>query len=167
MKTLLYRLFVLCILLSAAYTSECSMVAYAAAPQTTAQKQKAAAQAKKKKEADKKKAQKQKEQAKKKKAQQKAAAEKQEERAKQQERAAKALAEKQEAEEQQKQAWLQQQEELKNPKTEVISLFNLSAKVGYAGVMDKMSSNYANINQPSELDNNYMYHSLKGGLVQV
>lgn len=163
MKTLLYRLFVLCILLSAAYTSECSMVAYAAAPQTTAQKQKAAAQAKKKKEADKKKAQKQKEQAKKKKAQQKAAAEKQEERAKQQERAAKALAEKQEAEEQQKQAWLQQQEELKNPKTEVISLFNLSAKVGYAGVMDKMSSNYANINQPSELDNNYMYHSLKGG----
>ena len=163
MKTLLYRLFVLCILLSAAYTSECSMVAYAATPQTTAQKQKAAAQAKKKKEADKKKAQKQKEQAKKKKAQQKAAAEKQEERAKQQERAAKALAEKQEAEEQQKQAWLQQQEELSNPKTEVISLFNLSAKVGYAGVMDKMSSNYANINQPSELDNNYMYHSLKGG----
>ncbi len=163
MKTLLYRLLVLCILLGTAYSSECSMSAYAATPQTTAQKQKAAAQAKKKKEADKKKAQKQKEQIKKKKAQQKAAAEKQEERAKQQERAAKALAEKQEAEEQQKQAWLQQQAELANPKTEVISLFNLSAKVGYAGIMDKTTANYAAVNDELGLKNGYTYQSLKGG----
>ena len=162
MKTLLYRLLVLTLLLGSVYTPDFS-AAYAATPQTAAQKQKAAAQAKKKKEAEKKKAQKQKEQAKKKKAQQKAAEEKQEAREKQQAQAAKALAEKQEAEEAQKQAWLKQQAELANPKTEVISLFNLSAKVGYAGIMDNMATNYANVNRPSELDNDYMYHSLKGG----
>ena len=170
MKTLLYRLFVLAILLSPVYTSDHSaMCAEAATPQTAAQKQKAAAQAKKKKEADKKRAQKKKEQVKKQKAQQKAAAEKQEARAKQQEKAAKAQAQKQaqkqEEEEELKQAWLRQQAELNSstPKKEVVSLINIGAKFGYAGIMDKMTNNYANISRPNELDNDYAYHSLKGG----
>lgn len=170
MKTLLYRLFALIVLLSPVYISDQSaMRAEAATPQTAAQRQKAAAQAKKKKEADKRKAQKQKEQAKKQKAQQKAAAEKQEARAKQQEQTAKAQAErqaqKQAEEEAQKQAWLRQQKALNDPtpKKEIISLINIGAKAGYAGIMDKMTENYANISRPNELGNDYAYHSLKGG----
>lgn len=170
MKTLLYRLFVLVVLLTPVYTPDYSaMRMQAATPQTAAQKQKAAAQVKKKKEADKKKAQKQKEQAKKQKAQQKAAAAKQEARAKQQEQTAKAQAQrqaqKQADEEAQKQAWLRQQEALNDPtpRKEVVSLINIGAKAGYAGIMDRMANNYANISSPNELGNDYVYHSLKGG----
>lgn len=166
MKTLLYRLFALTILLSSVCTFDNSAsYIQAATPQTAAQKQKAAAQAKKKKEAEKKKEQKQREQAKKKKAQQKAAAEKQEARAKQQEKAAKALAEKQEQEEEQKQAWLRQQEELNSstPKKEVVSYVNIGGKIGYAGIMDKMNENYANVNRPYQLNSENMHQSLIGG----
>lgn len=76
-----------------------------------------------------------------------------------------AAAEKQAQEEAQKQAWLKQQAELANPtpKTEVVSLFNIGAKVGYAAMMDKMSSNLSNVSRPGQLDSKYAYQSLTGG----
>ena len=76
-----------------------------------------------------------------------------------------AAAEKQAQEEAQKQAWLKQQAELADPtpKTEVVSLFNIGAKVGYAAMMDKMSSNLSNVSRPGQLDSKYAYQSLTGG----
>lgn len=76
-----------------------------------------------------------------------------------------AAAEKQAQEEAQKQAWLKQQAELADPtpKTEVVSLFNIGAKVGYAAMMDKMSSNLSNVSRPGQLDSKYVYQSLTGG----
>lgn len=76
-----------------------------------------------------------------------------------------AAAEKQAQEEAQKQAWLKQQAELADPtpKTEVVSLFNIGAKVGYAAMMDKMSSNLSNVSRPGQLDSKYAYQSLSGG----
>lgn len=162
----------------------------AAQDKQKAAKQKAAE--KKKKEQEKAKAQKQKEQAKKKAAaqkandkkqaeRQKAQAERQKEadkqaaqrakeqlaRQKEQERqqAAKeeAAAEKQAQEEAQKQAWLKQQAEAGIEKTEVVSLFNIGAKVGYAAMMDKMSSNLSNVSRPGQLESEYAYQSLTGG----
>lgn len=74
-------------------------------------------------------------------------------------------AEKQAQEEAQKQAWLKQQAELADPtpRTEVVSLFNIGAKVGYAAMMDKMSSNLSNVSRPGQLDSKYAYQSLTGG----
>lgn len=76
-----------------------------------------------------------------------------------------ATAEKQAQEEAQKQAWLKQQAELADPtpRTEVVSLFNIGAKVGYAAMMDKMSSNLSNVSRPGQLDSKYAYQSLTGG----
>lgn len=76
-----------------------------------------------------------------------------------------AAAEKQAQEEAQKQAWLKQQAELADPtpRTEVVSLFNIGAKVGYAAMMDKMSSNLSNVSRPGQLDSKYAYQSLTGG----
>ena len=76
-----------------------------------------------------------------------------------------AAAEKQAQEEAQKQAWLKQQAGLADPtpKTEVVSLFNIGAKVGYAAMMDKMSSNLSNVSRPGQLDSKYAYQSLTGG----
>lgn len=76
-----------------------------------------------------------------------------------------AAAEKQAQEEAQKQAWLKQQAELADPtpKTEVVSLFNIGAKVGYAAMMDKMSRNLSNVSRPGQLDSKYAYQSLTGG----
>lgn len=76
-----------------------------------------------------------------------------------------AAAEKQAQEEAQKQAWLKQQAELADPtpRTEVVSLFNIGAKVGYAAMMDKMSRNLSNVSRPGQLDSKYAYQSLTGG----
>lgn len=155
-----------------------------------AAKQKAAE--KKKKEQEKAKAQKQKEQAKKKAAAQKANDKKQAERQKaqaerqkeadkqaaqrakeqlarqkeqerQQTAKEEAAAEKQAQEEAQKQAWLKQQAEADIEKTEVVSLFNIGAKVGYAAIMDKMTGNLSNVSRPGQLESEYAYQSLTGG----
>ena len=139
------------------------------AKETTAQdRQKAAKQKaveKKKKEQAKAKAQKQKEQAKKKAAAQKAQAEREKENARRLEAQAKASANKQAQEEAQKQAWLRQQAELEHPTphTEAVSLFNISARAGYAAMMDKMGSNRSNVSRPGQLGSEYAYQSLTGG----
>ncbi|MGM9836877.1 MAG: OmpA family protein [Paludibacteraceae bacterium] len=79
--------------------------------------------------------------------------------------AAEAQAEKAAQEEAQKQAWLRQQAELNDPtpKKEVVSLINLSGRVGYAAMMDKMGANYGNVNRPGQLGSEYAYQSLIGG----
>ena len=112
------------------------------------------AQAERQKEADKQAAQRAKEQLARQKEAERLQADKEE-----------AAAEKQAQEEAQKQAWLKQQAELADPtpKTEVVSLFNIGAKVGYAAMMDKMSSNLSNVSRPGQLDSKYAYQSLTGG----
>lgn len=163
-----------------------------AAKETAAQQKKKAEDAKKKKEQEAAKAKKQKEQEKKKAAAARENAKKQAQRekdqAQRQKEQAKVQAEREKAEAQrrkedeqrqaqitaaeaqraqqeeaQKQAWLREQEELANPKTEVVSLFNISGKVGYAAMMDNMGANYANVNRPGQLGSTYPYQSLAGG----
>ncbi|MGM9831699.1 MAG: OmpA family protein [Paludibacteraceae bacterium] len=163
-----------------------------AAKETAAQQKKKAEAAKKKKEQEAAKAKKQKEQEKKKAAaarenakkqaqREKDQAQRQKEQAKVQAQREKAEAQRRKEDEQrqaqitaaeaqraqqeeaQKQAWLREQEELANPKTEVVSLFNISGKVGYAAMMDNMAANYANVNRPGQLGSTYPYQSLVGG----
>ncbi len=163
-----------------------------AAKETAAQQKKKAEAAKKKKEQEAAKAKKQKEQEKKKAAAARENAKKQAQRekdqAQRQKEQAKVQAEREKAEAQrrkedeqrqaqitaaeaqraqqeeaQKQAWLREQEELANPKTEVVSLFNISGKVGYAAMMDNMGANFANVNRPGQLGSTYPYQSLVGG----
>ena len=112
------------------------------------------AQAERQKEADKQAAQRAKEQLARQKEQERLQAAKEE-----------AAAEKQAQEEAQKQAWLKQQAELADPtpRTEVVSLFNIGAKVGYAAMMDKMSSNLSSVSRPGQLESEYVYQSLTGG----
>ena len=163
-----------------------------AAKETAAQQKKKAEAAKKKKEQEAAKAKKQKEQEKKKAAAARENAKKQAQRekdqAQRQKEQAKVQAEREKAEAQrrkedeqrqaqitaaeaqraqqeeaQKQAWLREQEELANPKTEVVSLFNISGKLGYAAMMDNMGANFANVNRPGQLGSTYPYQSLVGG----
>ncbi len=93
----------------------------------------------------------------------KAAAEREKETARKQAAQEKAAQEKAEQEQKQKEAYFKQQAELANPKTEVISLINLSGKVGYAAMMDKMTTNYSNVRHLGQLDSDYPYQSLTGG----
>ncbi len=93
----------------------------------------------------------------------KAAAEREREAASKQEAQQKAAQAKAQQEQEQKEAYFKQQAELANPKTEVISLINLSGKVGYAAMMDKMTDNLSNVNRPGQLSSTYPYQSLTGG----
>lgn len=93
----------------------------------------------------------------------KATAEREREAARKQEAQQKAAQAKAQQEQEQKEAYFKQQAELANPKTEVISLINLSGKVGYAAMMDKMTNNLSNVNRPGQLESTYPYQSLTGG----
>ncbi len=93
----------------------------------------------------------------------KAAAEREREAARKQEAQQKAAQAKAQQEQEQKEAYFKQQAELANPKTEIISLINLSGKVGYAAMMDKMTDNLSNVNRPGQLSSTYPYQSLTGG----
>ena len=152
--------------------------------QEKAKAQKQKEQAKKKAEADKRKAAAQKANEKKKAEaareaekqadeRAKVAAAREKENARRQEAAAKAAADKQAQEEAQKLAWQRQQAELADPtpKTEVISLINISARAGYAALLDNIPSlpagdnaiNWSNVNRPGQLGSDYAYQSLTGG----
>ena len=123
----------------------------AAKAKAAKEKQKAAAA--KKKEADKKKAAAAKENAKKAAEREKAAAEREEAKVKK-EAAAKA------EEEKQMRAWEKYQEELENPKTEVISFINLGFRGGYSAMMDRIGHEFMGaetLNQRNTLQ------QLKGG----
>lgn len=144
------------------------------APPTQAERQKAAAA--KAKEAEKRK--KEAEKAKKAKEKQKAAQAKQKEANAQQAAREKAAAERQKAaaerlksqeeraaaeqarEEKAKQEYEKYLEEQENPKTELISLFNIGARLGYAALIDKMNGQYMGA---GTLDQHSASQQVKGG----
>lgn len=132
-----------------------------------AKKKAAAARQNEKKQAQraKEQAQRQKEAAKAQEQREKEQAARQKEAERRQEAVAEAQAAKVAQEEAQKQAWLKQQAELADPtpKKEVVSLINISGRIGYAAMMDKMSENYGNVNRPGQLGSTYPYQSLIGG----
>ena len=152
----------------------------AAAAKANEQKQKEAdkkkaeaakANEQKQKEADKKKAeaakaneQKQKEaakaQAKQQAEREKAAAERAKQAEERQAAATKRETEKQLKEQQQLIAWQKQQDELANPRTEVVSYFNLGLRAGYSAMMDKFNGKYMGA---GTLNQSNAFQQLKGG----
>jgi len=135
-------------------------------------KQKAAA--KKKKEQEKAKAQKakEKEKAAKAKEKEKAAAAKEKQKAaaerakaaeKRAEDQAKKEAETKAKEEKALRDYEKYQERQANPKTEVVSFFNLGLRAGYSALMDKQPDQWAAISEGKQLSNDYAYRSLTGG----
>ncbi len=131
-----------------------------AAAKAKAQKEKQKAAADKKKEADKKKAAAAKETAKKQAEREKAAAERAKAAEERAEAQAKKEAEQKAKEEKAIRDYEKYQENLANPKTEVISYFNLGMRAGYAAMMDKINGSYmgaGTLNQSNALQ------QLKGG----
>ncbi len=131
-----------------------------AAEKAKAQKEKQKAAADKKKEADKKKAAAAKENAKKQAERDKAAAERAKAAEERAEAQAKKEADAKAKEEKAIRDYEKYQESLENPKTEVISYFNLGMRVGYAAMMDKLNGQYmgaGTLNQSNALQ------QLKGG----
>lgn len=192
MKTLSGKIILIGILLSLACGNTIANAAPApATPKTTVQdkkKQEAQkakekkqieaqkAKEKKQKEAQKAKEKKQKEQTKKQAQQAKQKQQQDAQRAKEQaarqresERRQAALEEaaaKKEAEQEaQKQAYLKEQARLNapTPQREAVSLINLSAKAGYAAMMDKQTNNIPALSNPNKLSSTYPYNSLTGG----
>lgn len=126
------------------------------------EKQKAAAA--KKKEADKKKADAAKENQKKQAERDKAAEERAKAADKRAEEQAKKEAETKAKEEKQLREYEKYQERLENPKTEVVSFFNLGIRAGYSAMMDKQPNDqWAAISNGKQLGNDYAYRSLMGG----
>ena len=172
MRNLLRNILILSVVLSlnAAPIALYAMPEPVPAGQTDKQK----AAAKKKKEQEKAKAQKAKEKAKAQKAKEKekaaaakekakAAAERAKAAEKRAEDQAKKEADAKAKEEKQLRDYEKYQERLENPKTEVISFFNLGIRAGYAAMMDKQADQWAAINNGKQLGNDYAYRSLTGG----
>ena len=125
-----------------------------------AQREKQKAAEAKKREADKKKAAAAKENAKKQAERDKAADERAKVAQERQEAQVRKAAEEQAKEEKAKRDYEKYQESLENPKTEVISYFNLGLRLGYAAMMDKFNNAYmgaGTLNQSNALQ------QLKGG----
>lgn len=133
--------------------------------QKAKEKQKAAAEKQKaadakKKEADKKKAATAKENAKKQAERDKAAEERAKVAEKRAEEQAKREAETKAQEEKALIAYEKYQESLENPKTEVISYFNLGFRAGYSAMMDKVNGSYVGA---GTLNQSNVFQQLKGG----
>ena len=126
------------------------------------EKQKAAAA--KKKEADKKKAAAAKENQKKQAERDKAAEDRAKAAEKRAEEQAKKEAETKAKEEKQLRDYEKYQERQANPRTEVVSFFNLGLRAGYSAMMDKQPiDQWAAISEGKQLGNDYAYRSLTGG----
>ena len=131
-----------------------------AAEKAKAQREKQKAAEAKKREADKKKAATAKENAKKQAERDKAAAERAKAAEERAEAQAKKEAEQKAKEEKAIRDYEKYQERLENPRTEVISYFNLGLRLGYAAMMDKINGSYmgaGTLNQSNALQ------QLKGG----
>ncbi len=125
------------------------------------EKEKAAAA--KKKEADKKKAAAAKENQKKQAERDKAAEDRAKAAEKRAEEQAKKEAETKAKEEKQLRDYEKYQERQANPRTEVVSFFNLGLRAGYSALMDKQPEQWAAVNNGQQLGNDYAYRSLTGG----
>ena len=137
----------------------------AAKKKAAAAKAKQKAAAKKKKEADKKKAAAQKERDAKAAERAKVAAERAKIAQEREEAKLKKEAEIQAKEEKALRDWEKYQEQLENPKTEVISLFNLGFRTGYAAMMDKITPGNDNLLWGAgTLNQNNLLQQLKGGI---
>ena len=137
----------------------------AAKKKAAAAKAKQKAAAKKKKEADKKKAVAQKERDAKASERAKVAAERAKIAAEREEAKLKKEAEIQAKEEKAIRDWEKYQEQLENPKTEVISLFNLGFRTGYAAMMDKINPDNNNLLWGAgTLNTTNALQQLKGGI---
>ena len=128
-----------------------------------AAREKAKAAAAKKKEADKKKAAAAKENEKKQAERDKAAVERAKAAEKRAEDQAKKEAETKAKEEKQLRDYEKYQERQANPRTEVVSFFNLGLRAGYSALMDKQPEQWAAVNNGQQLGNDYAYRSLTGG----
>ena len=137
----------------------------AAKKKAAAAKAKQKAAAKKKKEADKKKAVAQKERDTKAAERAKVAAERAKIAEEREEAKLKKEAEIQAKEEKALRDWEKYQEQLENPKTEVISLFNLGFRTGYAAMMDKITPDNNNLLWGAgTLNQSNPLQQLKGGI---
>ena len=128
-----------------------------------AQREKQKAADAKKREAEKKKAAAAKENEKKQAERDKAAAERAKVAEKRAEEQAKKEADAKAKEEKAIRDYEKYQESLENPKTEVVSFFNIGLRAGYSALMDKQGDQWAAINSGKQLGNDYAYRSLTGG----
>lgn len=169
MKRILKNLLIACLLLSL----NCSYAVAAVMPepvqkeQTAAQKRREkdkrkreAAKAKAAKQRQKAAAQRKKETEKKKAKAAKAKAKRTQEIEKRKQAQAQKVAEQKAREEKQLREWEEYQANLANPKPEVISYFNIGARLGYAAMMDKINGTYMGAGTTNQSN---VYQQLKGG----